>query len=59
MEELKKNDINCMDIMVYDNKWNKREVIVTLKMEDYQNTSGNWLNKLIRFIYLGKNFLFS
>ena len=47
LDEFNKIDIQCIDVMVYENKWNKYEVIIVLKMEDYQDTSSDDLKDLI------------
>lgn len=42
-----KANIQCIDVMVYYNKWNKCEVIVVFKIEDCQNVSSKDLENLI------------
>ncbi|MBP5426765.1 MAG: stage II sporulation protein E [Clostridiales bacterium] len=39
--------IQCIDAMVYQNKWGKYEVVVTLKMDDYQRISKGELIDII------------
>lgn len=53
IDELKKLYIQFIDVMVYENKWDKYEVVITIKRDDYHSISSSELNEVINKV-LGK-----
>ena len=47
IEELNRLYVQFVDVMVYENKWGKYEVILTIKNDDCQKTSSKELNEVI------------